>query len=734
MSLSAAPKYRAFLSYSHIDARRGVRLHRQLEAYRIDRDLAGRVTAMGLVPSRLRPIFRDRDEFAAGATLTEQTIAALDASAALVVLCTPASAKSAYVNNEIRLFRSRHPDRPVIPVIAAGTPDHPERECFAPALRFEVTPDGAVSDRPVTVLAADLRDAGDGEQLTLAKVVARLTGFGTDEIFRREQRAQRRRLRAWIAGLSAVALGLGGLALWAEINRREAVRQHDIAERNFTAAKQVADGVIFQVAQGLRNQEGMRTETVRSILGATEAVIGDLITSSSDNQELRRTQAGMLLEFADTYASQGDSAKQAEAVKSGVTILTRLVAADPANAGWRSDLAIAQSKRGDVFLFRGQKVEALDAYRTSLATLEALSAADPKDGELQQLAAAGHDRIARVLTQDGKRADALKEMQLSQSILEGLNRLPAATPEWQRDLGVSYQKTGEALQDGGKTADAIDVYRKALAWFQKLALTDPGNARGQHDIAIAQSSIGNGLQLIGNHAEALKSYQASFDSLDHLAKTDPSNADRAHDLAVARGHLADAAATAGNGDAALAMYRENIAQLGPWRARDPSNVQFQHSIGYALWRQGQLLAAAGKPVEARKSLEDGIAVTRRLLTVDAGNAAWQDDLALALTDLAPLESAANQPAEALATLQETLAIRERLALAEPANPDPQGKLATAYAAVGIQLITANRKDDGVVMMRKAKAAAAAKLARSPVDAKFKAFADKVDSVLKLLDQ
>ena len=46
----------------------------------IDKDLVGRETATGTIPNRSGPIFRDRDDFTAGHTLTEQTLAALDAS------------------------------------------------------------------------------------------------------------------------------------------------------------------------------------------------------------------------------------------------------------------------------------------------------------------------------------------------------------------------------------------------------------------------------------------------------------------------------------------------------------------------------------------------------------------------------------------------------------------------------------------------------------------------------
>ena len=75
----AALRYRAFLSYSHADTAWAKWLHRALEAYRIDKDLVGRETTVGPVPKSLRPIFRDREDFAAGHSLTAQTLKALEA-------------------------------------------------------------------------------------------------------------------------------------------------------------------------------------------------------------------------------------------------------------------------------------------------------------------------------------------------------------------------------------------------------------------------------------------------------------------------------------------------------------------------------------------------------------------------------------------------------------------------------------------------------------------------------
>ncbi len=93
MSESIDFKYRAFLSYSHADTLLAKWLHARLESFPLA-GLSGRETALGPVPKQLRPIFRDREDFSAGGSLNDQSIAALDASAALVVLCSPASAKS----------------------------------------------------------------------------------------------------------------------------------------------------------------------------------------------------------------------------------------------------------------------------------------------------------------------------------------------------------------------------------------------------------------------------------------------------------------------------------------------------------------------------------------------------------------------------------------------------------------------------------------------------------------
>ena len=201
-------KYRAFISYSHADTNWAKWLHRALETFIIDKDLVGRETATGPIPKALRPVFRDRDEFTAGHVLTGQTLAALDASHALILICSSASAKSHYVNEEVRLFKSRHPERPVVPFIVAGKPGDTNLECFPPALRFKLDAEGQITDEPVELLAADAREEGDGKSLALAKTVAGFLGVSSDDIYRRAYA----RAKAPATALDRRALGRGACA------------------------------------------------------------------------------------------------------------------------------------------------------------------------------------------------------------------------------------------------------------------------------------------------------------------------------------------------------------------------------------------------------------------------------------------------------------------------------------------------------------------------------------------
>lgn len=261
--LEPALKYRAFLSYAHADIAWARWLHGKLEGFRVDEDLVGRKTALGPVPASLRPMFRDREDFAGGHELIAATIAELDESAALIVLCSPIASQRPAVQEEVRLFRSRHPQRPVIPVIIAGSFPN----SFPPSLRFELDADGTVSDRPVTLLGPDLRESADGRDLGLAKVVAGLTGLDTDLVFRRAERARQRRRRLFAAVALTAFVVISLLAGWAETQRRK-------FDNYLTLATHFQAFEVVDVTGGWDSRRQLATDTLEALRSIVSARLG----------------------------------------------------------------------------------------------------------------------------------------------------------------------------------------------------------------------------------------------------------------------------------------------------------------------------------------------------------------------------------------------------------------------------------------------------------------------------
>src|SRR5688572_538119 len=215
------PRYTAFLSYSHKDAADAARLHRRLETYRLPRRLVGTPTARGPVPARLWPIFRDREELPAATDLSETVREALAQSGSLIVLCSPHSAASLWVAEEIEVFRKIHPDRPVLAAVLSGNPP----DCFPKVMRA-YGQDGTWHEP----LATNLRRGGDGPQLGLLKLVAGITGVGLDALVQRDAQRKVRRVTAVTAFAVVAMIVMGALALVAISARREAERQRAEAE------------------------------------------------------------------------------------------------------------------------------------------------------------------------------------------------------------------------------------------------------------------------------------------------------------------------------------------------------------------------------------------------------------------------------------------------------------------------------------------------------------------------
>jgi hypothetical protein len=247
-------RYGAFLSYSRRDLEFARKLHAALEAYRLPKN-AGESSVTDK-PDRISPIFRDQDEVSASPNLGDTLNQALADSSALIVIASPDSASSQWVNAEIdafaRLGRARRIFVAIPPYISEER-GFQLNSIFPPALLKLGEP-----------LAADFRKICDGWTLGKLKLVAGVAGV--DLVRLRDRDAARRLQRTAIGSIAAAAVlgvvGVTGLNWWQADQRARTER----IERSVEAIR--ANLLSDQVGLGLAYVDSIDRRSVPADIAA----------------------------------------------------------------------------------------------------------------------------------------------------------------------------------------------------------------------------------------------------------------------------------------------------------------------------------------------------------------------------------------------------------------------------------------------------------------------------------
>jgi len=218
-------KYYAFISYSHSDDKWGAWLHKGLESYHPPKSIIGKSNRDGVVPKTLAPIFQDIHELPTASDLGAMIKDALEQSRYLIVICSPASAKSIWVNEEILTFKRLGKANRILAIIVDGEPNattipgQEHLECFPPALRFNLDDEGNLSDQPAEPIAADARDNKGGKKNALLKLIAGVLGVNFDDLVQREKKRQQKRRLAML--LTACIAVIAAIVVWFTLQQEQ---------------------------------------------------------------------------------------------------------------------------------------------------------------------------------------------------------------------------------------------------------------------------------------------------------------------------------------------------------------------------------------------------------------------------------------------------------------------------------------------------------------------------------
>ncbi len=209
--------YNAFISYRHHpeDVKVAVDIHRGLERFKIPKALKAQGKA-------IERIFRDKEELTITSCLTDTITAALENSDFLIVICSPHTKESIWVQREIETFLRNHTRDHVLTVLAGGEP-------------FDVIPDillyedvvnpitGLVERHEFEPLSCDWRlKKRKAVQEELPRLVAPLLDCGYDELRQRQRQYKMRRMATLFSLALAASLCLSAYFISTSIRIQKA--------------------------------------------------------------------------------------------------------------------------------------------------------------------------------------------------------------------------------------------------------------------------------------------------------------------------------------------------------------------------------------------------------------------------------------------------------------------------------------------------------------------------------
>ena len=581
-------RYKAYISYSHRDEAWAKWIHRALESYRVPRKLVGSSVNGDSVPSRIKPVFRDRADLSSASDLSSTVKQVLAESENLIVMCSPDAANSRWVGEEIREFARLGRQQRIFCVIVDGDPGSDDRACFPRALEEA----GLLEP-----LAADVRNWADGKRVAKLKLVAGILCIRLDKLLQRDLQ-RRRKQRLFIALGVVAALALIVMTVMSHISTQ--------FERE--KAEQMAS---FIVELGEKLQSDTDLETLATI-SAEAARHFQSLDANKLNAETGKKVALVIRQTARISQLQGRSAEALEGFIESRDFFARLRQRHPQNADLMFELGNAEYYIGNLYAEQGRHGQAEQAFQAYHYLTGKLLESDPANPDWIMEMSYSHMNLAALDLNRGKGIDEITMAHVAEAIklAETVMELKPGNEQVVSEYANSLAWAADAQSQVCNLESAMSLRERVVDIAQTSVQSDPDNSMHQELFAFSISGIASLQVQLGKLHLAERNFETVISLLERLSAADPSNVLYHQEVLYRQALLARLAGETGSLNAAKSMFQALESDFVAGSESAEQDEAFRHSYIDFLLGYAEVESRVGRNESARRYLQSA----QKLLT------------------------------------------------------------------------------------------------------------------------
>jgi tetratricopeptide (TPR) repeat protein len=674
--------YDAFISYSHAKDRP------------IAAALQSVIQTLGKPWWKLRAshVFRDDTSLSAAPGLGSALESALSASRYLILLASPQSAASKWVEHEIETWLNTKGSETLLIALTEGDltwDDQSGDFNWGPETPLPQVIRGRLSREPLWVDLRPYQAGGDrirrSNQSFLAAsaaLAAPIRGVAREDLLSEEVAQQRRNLR-WAQGAATVLAMLTALAIWEAVEatwaRNTAQAQRDRAERVLEQVIASANRRVMALADQSRN------------LIRTEAEISEIASSASPrpdaagNSVSQLDRAKLLIELSARYLADEDAAASLKAAEAALKSTGAAHGAQEDDANGRLTRSKAYEQIGLASARLGRTDQAASALAMSLELIEKLADQSPYDAELRERTATAHQNSGDIslATKTFEAAERHYKKALELRAKAAGSQSPSIDAK--RLLAVTSNRIANLQLAQSNYEGALATNRISISLLEPLAVEAPNDRSLQRELAIAYDLQADALKGTGKPEAALAWVEKDLGITKILNDSSPNYGLSQHDLTTTYTKLGQMLGVLGQGEAALDAYDKAIAVGDALMAQRHPRIGWLRDMAATLEFRGILLTRLGRARDAILSFRRGLAV-REQVAATSLDVNWQRELESAYRRTREVLLKSNHPVEALETAEQQLFATS---LATDTEPGKNERVARALGSLGWTAIFAH---------------------------------------------